>query len=254
MSLARFYLSPDHWSGTNVFLDGEQAKHCAQVMRHGVGDSIVVFDGKGRACEASIRKADSKRVDLDLGETKWTPAPAIEVTLVQAIPKGSNMDLIIEKAVELGVSHIRPILTERTIVRLDTAEALKKQQKWQRTVLEACKQCGQNWLPTMHATAPFQDVLESNDATAVNLIAAILPEARDLKTILASREQGKAAFAQISICIGPEGDFTPAEYALAMKCGLLPLSMGPTILRVETAALFALSIIQHELRSAETAR
>ena len=254
MSLARFYLSPDHWSGTNVCLDGEQAKHCAQVMRHGVGDTIAIFDGKGRTCEASILKADSKRVELKLGEPRWTPAPTIKITLIQAIPKGSNMDLIIEKAVELGVSEIRPILTERTIVRLDSAEALKKQQKWQRTVLEACKQCGQNWLPTLHTPTQFQEALKRSNSTALNLIAAILPAARDLKTILASREAGQSPITQISICIGPEGDFTPMEYALATERGFLPLSMGPTILRVETAALFGLSIIQHELRSAQSLR
>jgi len=248
MSLARFYLSPERWTEGDACLQGEEARHCAQVLRHGVGDTVIVFDGKGRTAKATIRKAEAKRIDLQLGEHEESAPPSVWVTLVQAIPKGSNMDLIIEKAVELGINEILPIFTARTIVRIDTAESSKKQQKWQRIALEACKQCGQDWLPAVHAPTPFQDMLKLSDPRTLRLIAALLPEARSLKSILATHQPSQSEIKKVSLSIGPEGDFTAAEYALALEQGFLPLNLGKNILRVETAAMFGLSIIQHELR------
>ena len=131
---------------------------------------------QGTEATAEITAISAKRVDLKILERRQTPAPAVSISLIQAIPKGANMDWIIEKAVELGVNAIFPVVTERTVVRLDAKEAAKKQEKWQRVALEACKQCGQNWLPQVHAPAPFSSVLDTLPAHDLKIIAALQPD------------------------------------------------------------------------------
>lgn len=240
MSLARFYL-PEIDEGA---LTGDEAKHCSQVMRRRVGDWIRVFDGKGTEAKAEIVSISAKRVEIRVLEKQDTPSPPVSISLIQAIPKGANMELIIEKAVELGVNAIWPVLTERTVVKLDTKEAQKKQEKWQRVALEACKQCGQNWLPEVHLPEAFGKILEHLPALDAKIIAAIQPDSRSVKAILSAMPPPKSA----ALCIGPEGDFTPAEYVLARERGFAPMTLGPLVLRVETATLYAVSVLSHELR------
>lgn len=248
MSLPRFHLPSETWTAQLVHVEGEEARHCAQVMRRGVGDEVVLFDGKGRHARAVIKSAESRHLALELITDERDPPPRVSISLVQAVPKGSNMDLIIEKAVELGINHIQPVVSERTIVRLDSKEGRKKQEKWQRLALEACKQCGQNWLPVVGVPMLFREAVQSTSPDALKFIAALQPGAQPLKKLLQSLEMDCAAAAQATIAIGPEGDFSPTEYALAAKCGFHPLSLGRIILRVETAALYAMSIVNHELR------
>lgn len=241
MSLARFYLPQFPESA----LGGEEAKHCAQVMRHKVGDRIRVFDGRGHEAEAELLSISGKQVELRLHEVRQTTPPPVSISLLQAIPKGANMELIIEKAVELGVNAIWPVFTERTVVKLDAKDALKKQEKWQRVALEACKQCGQNWLPEVHTPEALHKVLTHLPAHDVKIIAAIQPDSRSVKEILRAclPAPGSAVLA-----IGPEGDFTQSEYALARNAGFAPMTLGPLVLRVETATLYAVSVLSHELR------
>ena len=155
------------------------------------------------------------------------------------------MEWIIEKAVELGVNAIFPVLTERTVVKLDAKDAAKKQEKWQRVAIEACKQCGQNWLPKVHTPAPFLTALDSLPAHDLKIIAALQPDARALREITNLQSQITKSAA---VTIGPEGDFTPDEYTTARERGYAPITLGPLVLRVETAALYALSILRYELR------
>jgi 16S rRNA (uracil1498-N3)-methyltransferase len=246
MGLARFHL-PKLEEGA---LSGDEAKHCLQVLRRQVGDTISVFDGRGTEAIAEITSISSKRVELKLAEKRSTPAPAVSLSLLQAIPKGSNMELIIEKAVELGVNAIFPMMTERTVVRLGVAEAKKKQEKWQRLALETCKQCGQNWLPEVHMPRPFSEVLTALPPYDVRIIAALLPDSQSAKTILSGVSSPHSAV----LAVGPEGDFSPAEYAAARAAGFVPMSLGALILRVETATLYALSVLSHELRGDSAAR
>ena len=154
------------------------------------------------------------------------------------------MDLVLQKATELGATGILPILTERTVVRLDAAEAADKQDKWQRLVIEACKQCGQNHLPQVHLPQSFESLLTHLPQAELRLIAALTPEARPLHALLPDPSPRPAS---ALLLIGPVGDFTPAELAAALAHGFLPLSLGPLILRTETAALAALSITAYEL-------
>lgn len=227
-------------------IEGDEAHHCHSVMRRSIGDEVQVFDGEGRCMRATIVSSSSKRVELEpvADSDQKSPSPAVQISLLQAIPKGSNMELIIEKAVELGVQHIYPILTEHTVVRLKPDDITKKQAKWQRVAIEACKQCGQNWLPKVHPPVAYSLVWQQLPPHDLLLIAAILPQSKSLKTTI-SRYSGNPS--SVLVAIGPEGDFSQAEYQTALEAGCQPVTLGSIILRVETAAMFCLSVLAHEL-------
>ena len=162
------------------------------------------------------------------------------------------MDLIVQKAVEIGAAEIFPLLSARTVVQLDPESAAQKQAKWQTVALEAAKQCGQNWLPHVHARGRLTNFWRSASRASYDvfcLIGLSSPGAFHLKKILADYAHAHAGArpAKVLMLIGPEGDFTPAEIALARSHGCAPLTLGPIILRVETAAIYCLSILSYEL-------
>jgi 16S rRNA (uracil1498-N3)-methyltransferase len=144
--MARFFLSPDAW-GEHATLTGDEAKHAAQVMRVRRGDHITVFDGAGRSTVAEVKEVSKSEIRLNLGEEVRRPLLRPAIHLVQAVPKGKTMDLIVQKAVELGVASIQPLISRRTVVQVEEEDAGRKAAKWQRVALEACKQCGQDLLP-----------------------------------------------------------------------------------------------------------
>lgn len=250
MTIHRFYIPPDQWNPDNLVLDEDESHHCTDVLRLREGDRVAVFNGQGAEVNARIGLASKREVGLVPLSTVHSPAPPARITLVQAIPKGKNMELVLEKATELGVAAVQPLISERTVVRLDAAEAWKKQEKWQRVAIEACKQCGQNWLPEIGLPMTVDRYLATRPAADLAIIAAIEPGARRLQDLLAewrernpSQDRPRSAL----ILIGPEGDFTPAEVGAARSAGCLPMSLGPIILRTETAALYSLSVLGHEL-------
>src|SRR5437764_6917345 len=146
----RFYVAPENWQSGSPVLTGAEAHHCRNVLRLESGDKIVLFDGRGRELTAEITASDAAQIQLRKLHEAKTPPLRCQITLGQAIPKGKNMDLIVQKAVEIGAAEIAPILSDRTVVRLDEESAVAKQTKWQTVAIEAAKQCGQNWLPRIH--------------------------------------------------------------------------------------------------------
>ncbi len=230
----------------SLSIEGEEARHALKVMRLRVGDECEVFNGSGQAAVGRIA-ATSGSSSLILENLRLLPAlpPVASITLALAIPKGSNMDLIVQKAVELGVQRIIPLMTERTIVRLDSREAAAKTTKWNRTVLEACKQCGVNDLPVVETPQSYPTFLQRTDLPGLKLQCAIVPHARPLRELLeAARTTDQR---ECVILIGPEGDFSPAEYTAAEAAGYQPASLGPIILRVETAVFMAVAAARYAL-------
>src|SRR3954471_20569105 len=146
----RFYVAPENWRSDSPVLTGAEAHHCRNVLRLDRGDKVVVFDGRGRELTGEITSTDSAEIQLRKLHEAQTPPLRCQITLGQAIPKGKNMDLIVQKAVEIGAAEIAPIISDRTVVRLDEENAVAKQEKWQTVAVEAAKQCGQNWLPQVH--------------------------------------------------------------------------------------------------------
>ncbi|MES2468414.1 MAG: 16S rRNA (uracil(1498)-N(3))-methyltransferase [Verrucomicrobiota bacterium] len=244
MTLHRFYIAPEDWNPDHLVLEEAESRHASEVLRLREGDLVSVFNGQGMEIHARLARQAKRSTLLTAESHHPTTPPAIPLLLAQAIPKGKNMDLVLQKATELGATGILPILTERTVVRLDAAEAADKQDKWQRLVIEACKQCGQNHLPRVHLPQCFESFLTHLPEAELRLIAALAPEARPLHGLLPATSTRPAS---ALLVIGPEGDFTPAELSAAVASGFLPLSLGPLILRTETAALAALSITAYEL-------
>lgn len=250
--MPRFYLPAKNWVLSLPVLSESDTHHCIKVLRMEVGDALVIFDGEGTEAVATITGFQNRRAALALGARLQTPPPACCITLVQGIPKAKSMDFIIQKAVELGVSRIVPLVTERTVLRCDTdADARHKQERWAFIAIEACKQCGQNWLPTIaqpHSLQSFFDNLDANsekkEATDLRLIASLEQERHSLKKILSTLP---APPKHVTIMIGPEGDFTPLESAAAKDHSYQPITLGPIVLRSETAAIYSLSVLAHEL-------
>ena len=292
----RFYIAPNEWHPDSLALSGSEAHHARDVLRMERGAKLVVFDGQGREITAEIvdlfrHGTDSPgrardEIRLRKLHDATTPPLRCRITLGQAIPKGKNMDLIIQKAVEIGAAEICPLISDRTVVHVDPESAAQKQTKWQTIAIEAAKQCGQNWLPQVHAPQKlaefFSDVAaglrpvpnkktshsdvatpktsHSDVATPktsgsdvatpfdLRLIGSLQSDAQHLKKILAeyANQHGDRP-TSVLMLIGPEGDFTPAELGLARSHGCRPITLGPIILRVETAAIYCLSILSYEL-------
>jgi 16S rRNA (uracil1498-N3)-methyltransferase len=263
----RFYVSPNDWNPGAPSLDGPEAHHARNVLRMKPGEKAALFNGRGREMTAQITSVEGSRVQLRKLHEAETPPLRCHITLAQAIPKGKNMDLIVQKAVEIGAAEIAPLISERTIVDLDAKEAAQKQAKWQQVAIEAAKQCGQNWLPEVHTPRKLKDFFgtvatglwpvgkkatsHSDVATAsfdLRLIGSLQSDAVHLKKILAEYlSEHHQRPTSVLIVIGPEGDFTPAELALARSHGCRPITLGPIVLKVETAAIYCLSILSYEL-------
>ena len=257
----RFYILPKNWNPDALVLSETEAHHARDVLRLKRGDKVVVFNGRGRELTAEIVDVEKGAVKLrKLHESETVPLRC-RIAVAQAIPKGKNMDLIVQKAVEIGASEIFPIISERTIVDLDPKEAAQKQAKWQTVAIEAAKQCGQNWLPRVHTPQKLKAFFGGAPLHDLSLIGSLQPGALHLKKILAdyANEPEKLSESPTSagrdrqrpesvlMLVGPEGDFTPAELALARSHGCRPITLGPIVLRVETAAIYCLSVLSYEL-------
>jgi 16S rRNA (uracil1498-N3)-methyltransferase len=240
--MPRFHLPPESWQ-TGI-LAGDEARHLSQVLRVKAGETVTIFDGCGRRAQAEALTVSRDRVSLHIGDSLTPPPPLPAITLAQAIPKGRNMDLIVQKAVELGIAAIQPLVTKNTIVHPGEG----KSDKWRRNALEACKQCGQDTLPEIADPLPFGRWLGSGAgvppaaAHHLRLIASLAPGAKPMREVLRGHPGTTAA----TLLVGPEGDFTPEETRQALDAGFLPISLGDIVLRVETATLFCLSALRYE--------
>ncbi|MCE0484649.1 MAG: 16S rRNA (uracil(1498)-N(3))-methyltransferase [Methylacidiphilales bacterium] len=229
------------------FLDAEQSHHCAEVMRQAVGDTCTVFDGNGVEAKARITEIARDEVKFKVLAKATLPRTPHPVWLAQALTKPKSMDLILQKATELGVSELIPLQSDHSVAQVDEEKAEAKVEKWKKLTIEAAKQCGQNWLPVVRPPVAPKDFVASIPKGAVKLIASLQNEAKPLKSVLREHLQGLKAGTPIVVMIGPEGDFTPAEIGLARSTGFVPVSLGKIILRAETAAFFVLSSIAYEL-------
>ena len=265
----RFYISPEDWNPDSLVLREAEAHHARDVLRLQSGGRVVVFNGRGHEITAELVKVMRDEIHLrKMHEARVPPLPC-QITLAQAIPKGKNMDLIVQKAVEIGATEIAPLISERTIVHLEVKEAAQKQVKWQQVAVEAAKQSGQNWLPEVQIPRTLKEFFATVEAGVspapssgmqptrlppqrrgidLRLIGSLQSDAVHLKTILSDYErEHHARPTSVLMCIGPEGDFTPAELNLAKSQGCRPITLGPIILRVETAAIYCLSVLSYEL-------
>jgi 16S rRNA (uracil1498-N3)-methyltransferase len=244
----RFYISPENWDPDALALTGSEAHHARDVLRMKPPEKLVLFNGRGREITAEIVDLSGDGIRLRKLHEAETPVLRCRIILGQAIPKGKNMDVIVQKAVEIGAAEIAPIISDRTIVQVDPESAAQKHAKWQQIAIEAAKQCGQNWLPQVHEPRRLGDFFAASATFDLRLIGSLQPDAQHLKDILADYSSEHRHLPEsVLMLIGPEGDFTPAELALARRHACHPITLGPIILRVETAAIYCLSILSYEL-------
>lgn len=237
MPIPRFYCAMPLPPGRQVALPDAVARHAVGVLRLRDGDDVILFNGDGSECLGQLVKT-GKGAEVML---KATCAPEREspfaITLVQGVSSGERMDYTLQKAVELGVSHIQPVMMKRTIVRLDEDKRHKRRQHWQGVVISACEQCGRNHLPEIDPILDFHDWLATAGAKA-GLRLLLDPEARLRLRDLPAPE------AAVTLLAGPEGGFDPNEREMLRRVGFQPVSLGPRILRTETAAVAAMAVIQ----------
>jgi 16S rRNA (uracil1498-N3)-methyltransferase len=246
----RFYIPPEHCSTPDLILTGSEAHHALHVLRVVAGERVTVLDGGGHEFQCMVRDYDRDKVRLRVEEKHTVAPPSAQITLVQAIPKAKIIESIIQKATELGAARIVPLLTERVAARLDEGEGARKLSKWQLVAIEAIKQCGSPWLPRVEAPVIPAAFLSHKEHFDLPLIASLQGETHHPRTYFDAFRKAHGRN-PISICIwiGPEGDFTPVEVAAIKSSGALPITLGPLVLRTETAATYCLSIINYELQA-----
>ncbi len=246
----RVFCTPPTHEPAEILLEETEAHHLVSVNRARVGDTVVAFDGAGHEwiCElAALGKRDA-RLKVRFPQ-KMRPLP-YAVTLGQALPKGKYMDAIVRKATEIGVAGIVPLVSERTEVQLESDREETKIEKWRAAAIEAAKQCGNAFLPAIQPVQRATAFMESTKGFDLKLIASLQPGAKSLKTVLARfREEKGRAPQKVLWLVGPEGDFTPAEMSISKNAGFEPITLGPLVLRCETAAVYALSILSYELQN-----
>lgn len=236
MRIPRIYLEQALTVNTNCLLSPDAAHHVSKVLRMKVGQSLHLFNGKGGYFDAMITRIDKRNVEAAIGDHHSDECESpLAITLAQGISRGERMDYTLQKAVELGVQHIVPVLCEYTNVRLDDEKKHKRHEHWQKIIINACEQCGRNQVPSLTHTHELEDwFAKEND---------------DLKLILHPGGSEKLSQLEnkhnrITLMAGPEGGFSNIEVTNALKQGYQAITLGPRILRTETAALAAITACQ----------
>jgi len=241
MSLSRFHLPAEVWQPEQLTLSGDEAAHCSRVMRKQVGDAIEIFDGAGRVATTQITAITKSTVTARIESLHQHEPRRTEIHLLPAMIKAEPFEWLLEKATELGAASVQPVITTRTIVHLSGEHLEKKHARWRRHMIESAKQCHTPWVPHLVKPGSLTTALASLPKDGIRLMPALSEHSRRLHEV--SFAQAKHIF----ILIGPEGDFTPDEEALAQENAFQPITLGPLILRAETAAIASLAMVGHEV-------
>jgi len=220
-----------------VVLPSEESHHLARVLRVQPGQEITLFDGQGSVADAVIESVGKSTVEARVSKRWKVPPPAVQIDLIQAVPKPDRWELVLQKAVELGVSNIQPVLTQCTEFKPNE----KKMARWQKIVLNAAQQCEVRWLPKLQPLEKMDAILPQLEGYGLVLIGSLYNGTKPF------REVSLAGNKRLALLIGPEGDFSQEEVEAAVAAGAVPVSFGDRILRTETAAIFGLSVLAYEL-------
>ena len=238
MRLTRVHVPGPLAASSRQTIEGDAANHITRVLRLRPGDPLTLFDGHG--CEYAARIEEFRRdaVIVAVGDREAADRESpLALTLAQGVSRGERMDWVVQKATELGITRIVPVLTERTVVKLDSEQSERKRRHWQGIAVAACEQSARNRVPDIAAPLGLQDFLRDADAASTRLLLSPTGTQRvnDLK----------APERRIIVLIGPEGGLAEAEQRAAIGAGFIAVRMGPRVLRTETAAVAALTLLQH---------
>jgi len=243
--ITNFYTRPENIDYETLTIDGEEAKHILQVLRYKTGDVISVVDGRGTRYNVLIEKTSEehlqgKIISSILSENE----PICQVTLAQAVCRNERMDFLIEKATEIGVSSIIPILTERSLIRVSGSSREKnKMDRWRRLAIASMKQSLRTVLPEIQNIIKFEELLPRIRNFDLCLIASLEKDSKSIKEC----EELRKNKGRILLVVGPETGFSEDELSQAKEYGALPITLGARRLRTETAGVVFLSLVLHQL-------
>ncbi|RYY84512.1 MAG: 16S rRNA (uracil(1498)-N(3))-methyltransferase [Comamonadaceae bacterium] len=245
--MPRIHCSEPLTPGQSLDLPAGAARH-VQVLRLQPGDALTLFDGRGGEYAATVERMGRSDVQVAVGaHDRVEREAAAAVHLAVGMPANERMDWLVEKAVEMGVASIQPLVTAHGVLRLAGERAQKKQAHWQAVAISACEQCGRNRVPTVHAVLPFSAWLDGEGLAAAGaqprLLLAFAPDAQPLAAAAAARV-AQGAERGVLVLGGPEGGLNAQEEAAARARGFQPVTLGPRVLRSETAQLTALAVLQ----------
>ncbi len=234
----RLFVSGALINDAEIELDGDRARYVGKVLRARVGDRVTVFNGDGPEWPATITRINKTNVGLKLGESvaAGTESP-LKIHLVQGISRGDRMDVVVQKATELGVKRITPVMTEYSVIKLDAGRAEKRREHWQKIATSACEQSERTRLPLIDIPMPLKNWFGNKPETVDTELILTPGVATSLSSI-------RAPETKVCVLIGPEGGFSDAEYKDAAVAGFQAVSLGPRVLRTESAAIATLAVLQ----------
>ena len=245
--MARLFVEPQTLAEEVVVLGDEDHRYLTRVLRLDVGETVTLFDGQSVEATARITRIGPRALELKIEERR--PVAGIDrpsVTVIQALAKGDKLDLVVQKATELGAARIIPVTTTRAIARLDanTLRTMSRRSRWQKIAREASRQSGRLDVPEVEGVTPLVTAMNASPKDALKLLLWEGARQTTLRTVLPPADEAPQ---QIVIAVGPEGGFTVEEVEAARHAGFTPVGLGPRILRTETAALVVLSILGYAL-------
>ncbi len=243
--MQRFFVTPDQVGEDKIRIQGSDVNHMKNVLRMRPGEEVMVSDGNNRQYRCRVEDYPEGEAVLAILEAGLvdTELPS-RIYLFQGLPKQEKMELIVQKAVELGVCQVIPVQTRRCVVKLDAKKAAKKVQRWQQIAESAAKQAGRGYIPAVSEVMTFQEALAFSEALDIRLIPYELADGMEgTRKILDGIRPGQS----VGIFIGPEGGFEKEEVGRAVEAGALPITLGKRILRTETAGIAVLSILMYRL-------
>lgn len=237
----RFFITPDQVHGPRIMVSGDDLRHIRSVLRKQPGDTLILLDGQGMEYTVRIAAMERSEIITEIASEARRESRYPLVTLGQGLPKSEKMDWIVQKATELGVSSIVPLVTERTIVKIRDGE--KRISRWRKIAREAAMQSNRSDIPEVDHIRTFHDFIMTLDPGPMTLLLFPWEEGTvPIKSVL----RGSLEVKNIIVLIGPEGGFSPKEAEAAGERNFHAVSLGPNILRTETAAIAAMSMILYE--------
>ena len=240
----RFQIDSASIKNSSVLLDEKESHHAVSVLRLKTGEPVVLIDGKGRSFLGSVSGIEDGRLRVKIEPPLDSPTGTTErsshfqITMAVSVIKPERMELLIQKACELGVHSIIPVRSERSIIKLPKERWQEKIKRWQKIASESCKQCGLLLIPEVHEVTDLKNVFSDASAYDRIIIPTLVVSTKPLYEVLKGSRVGR-----LLVLIGPEGDFTKKEVALAASHGAVPVTLGPLVLRTETAVIYLMSAL-----------
>lgn len=225
----------------DIIVDGNEAHHLQRVRRIRRGEPVEVLTGNGGLLKCSFEGPEGRAVRLRIKEVVQLPGRSVQLRLGVSILKGGAMDQLVRDVTQIGVDWIVPLYTAHSEVRLDPRRGVEKARRWLQVAIESCKQCGNPWLPEMSEPQTLDEFLSHQDAGLL-CCASLQPQARYFRQLLPASSPKR-----ITWLVGPEGDFSAAEYTAIASAGAAPVRLSAQVLRAETAAVYALAVTEYEL-------